>query len=74
VSLQHRTPQRSLPVRLCDIREDVRLRAARMVARQTPGDAELALIAAMRPSDRVYFVSRDAAGQLNAITDRRIAA
>ena len=69
-ALSQRTSRRNLPVRLCDIREDVRLQAARQIARRDREIAEDVLVAAIAPSSRVYFVSADAAPILQAVAAR----
>lgn len=52
--------RRTLPVRLCDVREPVRLAAARRCARREPADAHDVLWAALFPSTRVYYVAASA--------------
>lgn len=51
---------RPLPVRLTDIRPEVRLRAAQRIAAKEPGWATEVLAAALRPSRTTYYVSADA--------------
>lgn len=61
MTLSRPSESRQLPVRLDRIREDVRLRAARQVARQVPADGAECLFAALYPSQTVYWVGLDAA-------------
>lgn len=60
---------RTLPVRLCDLRPEVLQHAARLAARnETDPDAAFALLnAALRPSDRVFYVSDTARDLLDEI-------
>lgn len=55
------SPRRNIPVRLCDIPEPVRMNAARELCRQEPDpDVRLAIVlAAVAPSERVYFVAAE---------------
>lgn len=51
---------RPLPVRLTQIRPEVRYRAARMIAERDPVDGAACLWAALHPSETVYFVALEA--------------
>lgn len=62
--LERESELRPLPVRLCDIKPLVRLRAARTVASQEPNVAYDVLAAAINPSRTVYWVEADALSTL----------
>jgi hypothetical protein len=60
VSLTEPSTSRLLPVRLTQIRPDVRYRAAQQIAERDPADGAQVLYAALNPSDTVYFVALEA--------------
>jgi hypothetical protein len=60
MSLSRPSECRQLPVRLTEIRPEVRWSAARRVAAAEPGWATAVLLAALRPSDTTYYVSAGA--------------
>jgi hypothetical protein len=51
---------RPLPVRLTQIRPEVRYRAAQQIAERSPGDGPECLFAALHPSDTTYWIALDA--------------
>lgn len=59
MTLEQPSAQRPVPVRLCDLALDVRMRAARHIIRHG-ADPEGVFAAALAPSGRVYFVAEDA--------------
>lgn len=63
--LERPSDQRTLPVRLCDIRPEVRMLATQEVPTQQRDDDVLA--AAWQPSDETYYVSPGAASMLAEI-------
>ncbi len=67
MSLTRPDCRRSLPVRLTDINLDARLRAARLAARTSTTDPGELLLAAIRPSDQVYYVEPAAAPILRQV-------
>lgn len=59
MTLQEPSSRRFVPVRLCDVPEDVRLRGARQAckAESDPDTKAGILLAAVMPSSRVYYVA-----------------
>lgn len=51
---------RPLPVRLCDVRLEVRLHAARQVIAREPGSRDEMMGVAWQPSNLTYYVSESA--------------
>lgn len=58
---------RLLPVRLTEIRPEVRFWAAQQVAERDPAYGAECLYAALNPSDSVYFVALDALPLLRSV-------
>jgi hypothetical protein len=57
VTLCQQTATRTVPVRLCDVGERVRVDAAIRCANSDPRNGPDLLFAALHPSDRVYWLS-----------------
>lgn len=71
--LDHPSARRQVPVRLCDVPVDVRLMAAREAMRgeQDPVVCQDLLVAALVPSDHVYFVAGDLSAGCGSVRDVR---
>lgn len=67
MSLTEPSLERLLPVRLTEIRTEVRLRAAQRVAEINPADGAECLYVALNPSDQVYYVALEALPILQAV-------
>lgn len=61
--------RRCVPVRLCDLPLEVRLEGVRIANRREQGDVERVeiLLAAVEPSDRVYWVAKSALARVEEL-------
>lgn len=67
MTLSRPSESRPLPVRLTEIRPEVRYSAAQRIAREVPADGAACLFAALHPSDTTYWVELDAMPILRSV-------